>query len=190
MPGVCSNSCPLRQWYNPTITSSVVPLSFCLQSCPASRSHGPQPCLIQWKYEPCYVRPPKMDGSWCWVLTKHGPLEKGMTNNFSSILALRTPWAVWNTWACSFIFITLYWYSSVWKMSIKSDFEFIWSIFAVSRPSSVFFFFFFTSFLMLYIWIVNDSHLLFSVFNHLLKSIHSLFLVFQNKLIQHCFSPA
>ena len=35
-----------------------------------------------------------MDGS-CWrVLTKCGPLEKGMANHFS-ILALRTPWTVW-----------------------------------------------------------------------------------------------
>ena len=34
-----------------------------------------------------------MDGS-CWrVLTKHGPLEKGMANHFS-ILALRTLWTV------------------------------------------------------------------------------------------------
>ena len=35
-----------------------------------------------------------MDGSWCKVPTKHGPLEKGMANYFS-ILALRTPWTVW-----------------------------------------------------------------------------------------------
>ena len=28
-----------------------------------------------------------MDGSWWWVLTKHGPQEKGMANHFS-ILAL------------------------------------------------------------------------------------------------------
>ena len=35
-----------------------------------------------------------MDGSWWRVLTKRGPLEKGMANHFS-ILALRTPWAVW-----------------------------------------------------------------------------------------------
>ena len=38
--------------------------------------------------------PPKMDGSWWRVLTKHGPLEKGMADYFS-ILALRTPWTVW-----------------------------------------------------------------------------------------------
>ena len=25
-------------------------------------SHGPQPCLTQWNYEPCYVGPPKTDG--------------------------------------------------------------------------------------------------------------------------------
>ena len=33
------------------------------------------------------------DGSWWWVLTNHGPLEKGMANHFN-ILALRTPWTV------------------------------------------------------------------------------------------------
>ena len=35
-PGVCLNSCPLSQWYHPTISFSVVPLSSCLQSFPAS----------------------------------------------------------------------------------------------------------------------------------------------------------
>ena len=34
---VCSNSCPLSQWCHPTISSSVVPFSSCLQSFPASR---------------------------------------------------------------------------------------------------------------------------------------------------------
>ena len=57
-------------------------------------SHGPQPCLTQWNYEPCHVRPPKMDGSWWRVLTKCLPLEEGMANHFW-ILALRTPWTVW-----------------------------------------------------------------------------------------------
>ena len=37
-PGACSNSCPLSQWYHPTISSSVIPFSFCPQSFPASRS--------------------------------------------------------------------------------------------------------------------------------------------------------
>ena len=52
--------------------------------------HMDQPCLTQWNYEPWRVGPPKMDGSWCRVLTKCGPLDKGMANHFN-ILALRTP---------------------------------------------------------------------------------------------------
>ena len=35
---VCSNSCPLSQWCHPTISSSVIPFSSCLQSFPASGS--------------------------------------------------------------------------------------------------------------------------------------------------------
>ena len=34
----CSNLCPLSQWCHPTILSSIVPFSSCLQSCPASGS--------------------------------------------------------------------------------------------------------------------------------------------------------
>ena len=37
-PGACSDSCPLSQWGHPTILSSVVPFSSCLQSFPASGS--------------------------------------------------------------------------------------------------------------------------------------------------------
>ena len=37
-PRVCSNSCPLSQWCHPTILTSVIPCSFCLQSFPASGS--------------------------------------------------------------------------------------------------------------------------------------------------------
>ena len=37
-PWVCSNSCPLSQWCHPTISSSVVHFSSCLQSFPASGS--------------------------------------------------------------------------------------------------------------------------------------------------------
>ena len=55
---------------------------------------GSQPCLTQWNYEPCHVGPCKMNGSWWTVLTKCGPLEKGMASHLN-ILALRTPWTVW-----------------------------------------------------------------------------------------------
>ena len=34
----CLNSCPLSQWCHPTVSSSVIPLSSCLQSFPASGS--------------------------------------------------------------------------------------------------------------------------------------------------------
>ena len=37
-PGACSNSWPLSRWCHPTISSSVFPFSFCLQSFPASGS--------------------------------------------------------------------------------------------------------------------------------------------------------
>ena len=37
-PTACSNSCPSNRWCHPTISSSVVPSSFCLQSFPASGS--------------------------------------------------------------------------------------------------------------------------------------------------------
>ena len=37
-PGACSNSYPLSQWCHPTISSSVVSFSFCLQSFPESGS--------------------------------------------------------------------------------------------------------------------------------------------------------
>ena len=37
-PPACSNSCPTSQWGHPTISSSVVPFSSCLQSLPVSGS--------------------------------------------------------------------------------------------------------------------------------------------------------
>ena len=37
-PGAYLNSCPSSQWCHPTISSSVVPFSFCLQFFPASGS--------------------------------------------------------------------------------------------------------------------------------------------------------
>ena len=37
-PGAYLKSCPSSRWCHPTISSSVVPFSYCLQSFPASRS--------------------------------------------------------------------------------------------------------------------------------------------------------
>ena len=47
-PGVYSNSCPLSQWCHPTISSSVVPFSSCLQSFPASGSFQTSVLHIRW----------------------------------------------------------------------------------------------------------------------------------------------
>ena len=46
-PGNCSNSCPSSWWCHPTISSSVVPFSSCLQSFPASESF-PMSQLFAW----------------------------------------------------------------------------------------------------------------------------------------------
>ena len=45
-PGVHSNSCPLCQWWHPTISSSVIPFS-CFQSFPASGSFQWASCSYQ-----------------------------------------------------------------------------------------------------------------------------------------------
>ena len=47
-PGVCPNSCPLSQWCDPTISSSVVPLSSCLQSFPTSVFSNESALCIRW----------------------------------------------------------------------------------------------------------------------------------------------
>ena len=44
-PGDYSHSCPLSLWCHPTISSSVIPFSFCLQSFPESRSFPRSQCF-------------------------------------------------------------------------------------------------------------------------------------------------
>ena len=46
-PGVYSNSCPSSRWCSPTISSSVVPISSCFQSFPASGSFQMTPGSFQ-----------------------------------------------------------------------------------------------------------------------------------------------
>ena len=61
-----------------------------ISSRPHHRSIATTLCGPTCCYEPCRVGSPMTDQSWWRVLTKCGPLEKGMANHFS-ILALRTP---------------------------------------------------------------------------------------------------
>ena len=98
--GVCSNSCPLFQWWYLTISSSAASFSFYLQSFPASgypswitalsRQRGLRKSMKLWAMP---FRPPKTDVSQWRVLTKHGQLEEEMSIH-SSILASRIPWRV------------------------------------------------------------------------------------------------
>ena len=47
-PGVCSNSCPLSRWCHPTISSSLVSFSSCLQSFPDSVFSSESVLCIRW----------------------------------------------------------------------------------------------------------------------------------------------
>ena len=47
-PSRAWNSCALSRWCHPTISSSVIPFSSCLQSFPASRSFSMSQLFIRW----------------------------------------------------------------------------------------------------------------------------------------------
>ena len=55
-PGVHTNSCPSSRWYDPAISSSVVPFSSCPQSLPASESF-PMSQLFAWGGQSIGVSP-------------------------------------------------------------------------------------------------------------------------------------
>ena len=101
-PEVYSNSCPLSRWCHPTISSSVVPFSSCLQSFPVSGSFpvsrifvsGGQSIGASASASVLLMNIQDWFPLGLTGLTKRGPLQKGMANHFS-ILALRTPWTVW-----------------------------------------------------------------------------------------------
>ena len=82
IPEACSNSCPSSQWCHPIISSSVIPLSSCLQSFPASESYSKKSALgIRW---------PKY---WSFILSIN-PFNEYSGLISLGILALRTPWTV------------------------------------------------------------------------------------------------
>ena len=57
-PGACSNSCPSNWWCHPTISSSVIPFSSCLQSFPASVFSNESVLCIRWpKYQSFSISP-------------------------------------------------------------------------------------------------------------------------------------
>ena len=73
-PGVYSNSCPLSQWCHPTISSSVVTFSSCLQSFPASGYFQMSVLCIRW---------PKY-----WSFS----FSTSLSNEYSGLISFRIDW--------------------------------------------------------------------------------------------------
>ena len=87
-PIVCSSSYPLNQWRHPTISFSVVPFSFYLQSFPASGSFpmswrftsGSQSTAVSASVLPVNIQGWFPLGLTCWISL----LSKGLSRVFSS----------------------------------------------------------------------------------------------------------
>ena len=75
-PGACSNSCPLNWRCLPTISSSVVPFSSCLQSSPASRSFFSNESVL-------FIRWPKY-----WSFS----FSISTSNEYSELISFRIDW--------------------------------------------------------------------------------------------------
>ena len=73
--GACSNSCPSSQWCHPTISSSVFPLSSCLQSFTASYSFSSKSVLC--------IRCPKY-----WSVS----FSISPSNEYSGLISFRIDW--------------------------------------------------------------------------------------------------
>ena len=74
-PGACSNSCPLSRWCHPTISSSVIPFSSCLQCFPGSRVFSNRLALCN--------RWPKY---WSFSFTI------SLSNEYSGLISFRNDW--------------------------------------------------------------------------------------------------
>ena len=72
----CSNSCPLSQWCHPTTSSSVIPLSSCLQSFPASgsRSHFSHQVAKYWSFS----------------------FRISLSNEYSGLISFRIDWSLYS----------------------------------------------------------------------------------------------
>ena len=73
--GAHSNSCPLSRWCHPTISSSIVPFSSCLQSFPAFRVFSSESVL--------YIRWPKY-----WSFS----FSISPSNEYSGLISFRIDW--------------------------------------------------------------------------------------------------
>ena len=83
-PGACSYSCPLSWWWQPTILSSVVPFSSCLQSFPASGSFPVSHIFASGGQTSASVFPMNIRGWFPLGLTGLILQSKGLSRIFSS----------------------------------------------------------------------------------------------------------
>ena len=93
----CSNSCPSSQWCHPTISSSVVPFSSCLQSFPASGSF-----LTSQFFDSFSFGFPDFALSWSWSRVK---------------LVITEYWIEFPVLNSRFLFFTYFIHSSVYMRS-------------------------------------------------------------------------
>ena len=77
-PGVHSNSCPLSRWCHPTISSSVIPFSFYLQSFPASGSFP-----VSWLFASGGLRTGTSASAWVFPMNIQGWVPWGLTGLIS-----------------------------------------------------------------------------------------------------------
>ena len=99
-PGACSNSCPSSQWYHPTISSSVIPISSCLQSfLAAAAAKSLQSCLTL--CDPIDSSPPgsAIPGilqarilEWVAISFSNAQKWKVKVKSLSRVQLLATPW--------------------------------------------------------------------------------------------------
>ena len=138
---VCSSSCPLSQWYHPTISSSVALFSSCLQSFPASGSFPISQLHIRWpKYwsfsfsiSPSneYSRLTSFRIDWFYFLAVQGTLKSSPAPQFESInsLVLSSHIRTWLAlWPNSHVYIWLLEIPGLWLYGPLSTKWCLWSL--------------------------------------------------------------
>ena len=85
-PRPCSNSCPMSQWYHPTISFSVIPFSSCLQSFPASGSFPMSQFFTSKYYQSTSHQSTSLPKYWSFSFSIRP------SNEYSGLISFRTDW--------------------------------------------------------------------------------------------------
>ena len=85
-PGACSNSRPLRLWCHPSISSSAIPFSSCLQSFPASGSF-PVSQLFPWGAQSIGVSASAcpLSPHWAWCVSMCSAASLGIEKRWCNV---------------------------------------------------------------------------------------------------------